>query len=69
MNQTWARYIAPAVANHGSSTPRFSRPPRNGGSASIVTGRPVIAAPHHAAFQEITGWPKNAPMGPAGMSN
>ena len=69
INQTWARYTAPAVANHGSSTPLFSRPGRKGGSARIPTGIPVRAAPHQAAFHEITGEPRNSPIGPAGMTN
>src|SRR6056300_864545 len=55
MNQMWARYTAPAAANHGSSTGRFSRPPRKGGRARIPTGMPVRAAPHQAAFQGNIG--------------
>ena len=70
MNQTWARYTAPAVANHGSSTPRFSLLPiMKGGSVRMPTGIPVSAAPHHPAFQAITGVPKKSPIGPAGMMN
>ena len=34
----------------------------------MPTGIPVSAAPHHAAFQEITGEPRNSPIGPAGMT-
>ena len=69
MNQMWAKYTAPAVANQGSSTGRFSRPPRKGGRASILTGMPVRAAPHHAAFQGNTGWPTISPMNPVGTVN
>ena len=61
--------MAPAVAKRGSSTPLFSLPGRNGGKASMPTGIPVNAAPHHAAFHEMTGEPKNSPIGPAGIIN
>ena len=61
--------MAPADANQGSSTGRFSRPPRNGGKARIMTGMPVRAAPHHAAFHGNEGCPKKSPTGPRGTSN
>ena len=56
MNHTCARYTAPAVANHGSSTPLFSLfPIMNGGRARMATGIPVIIAPHTPAFQDTIG--------------
>ena len=69
MNQMCARYTAPAAANQGSSTGRFSLPPKNGGKTKIPTGIPVSAAPHHAAFHGNTGWPKISPTNPVGTVN
>ena len=50
MNQTCAKYIIPAVANQGSSTPLFAVPPIIGGNTRIPTGNPVRIIPHAPAF-------------------
>ena len=49
--------------------PLFSRPGRKVEVLEYRLEFPVRAAPHQAAFHEITGEPRNSPIGPAGMTN